>query len=396
MNHKAHHSHEYRIKILTPIWTGNVDGQADRIHEPGIIGGLRWWYEVMIRGLGGDACDPSQEKKCAFSEDEYHKAGKAHKSETECLRAAGLCDVCRIFGATGWRRRFRLTVYGQTHPTWKSEKSINIKPFGRTRGWFLNAGVVGTIRLLFQGDIQTLEHIYIIMKFMEKWGGLGARPQLGYGAFCIEKIKNESGGDLSPSPQIETYRKHPISQRHDLRSCGFFRMRFVASHSGWWRNVPGLRELRDNPGALGQIESLHDQGLIPVTPALKNHLRFERKWSSSAIPHWLFGTLKGDTRIRGKVAFSWAYRRNAIDEWEIRGWMGLPQDRIGRSCREEIWRIFQDALGNPASWMRMLGMKSGDYRSASLDFFPAANPWRLHSAQDIEISLHQLLLENSL
>ncbi len=44
------------LKTLTPLWTGGI-GTMDRIHETSIIGSLRWWYEAIVRGLGGNVCD---------------------------------------------------------------------------------------------------------------------------------------------------------------------------------------------------------------------------------------------------------------------------------------------------------------------------------------------------
>jgi CRISPR type III-B/RAMP module RAMP protein Cmr1 len=39
-----------RLKTLTPLWTGGVEaGKVDRVHETGIIGSLRWWYEAIVR-----------------------------------------------------------------------------------------------------------------------------------------------------------------------------------------------------------------------------------------------------------------------------------------------------------------------------------------------------------
>jgi CRISPR-associated protein Cmr1 len=32
---------DIRIKTLTPLWTGGVDGKADRIHKTGLLGSLR-------------------------------------------------------------------------------------------------------------------------------------------------------------------------------------------------------------------------------------------------------------------------------------------------------------------------------------------------------------------
>lgn len=48
------------LKTVTPLWTGGIDaGQYDRIHETGIIGSLRWWYEAILRGCGVRVCDPT-------------------------------------------------------------------------------------------------------------------------------------------------------------------------------------------------------------------------------------------------------------------------------------------------------------------------------------------------
>ncbi|QZZ20744.1 type III-B CRISPR module RAMP protein Cmr1 [Leptothermofonsia sichuanensis E412] len=77
------------IKTLTPLWTGGVDGKVDRIHETALLGSLRWWMEALVRGMGGKVCDPTEQK---------------------CSVKNGLCEVCKIFGAEGQKRRFRLEV----------------------------------------------------------------------------------------------------------------------------------------------------------------------------------------------------------------------------------------------------------------------------------------------
>lgn len=42
----------------TDIWTGDVEGRADRLITTGLLGSIRWWFEVLVRGLGGRPCDP--------------------------------------------------------------------------------------------------------------------------------------------------------------------------------------------------------------------------------------------------------------------------------------------------------------------------------------------------
>jgi CRISPR-associated protein Cmr1 len=108
---------ELKLKTLTPIWTGNVDKNSDILMETGILGSLRWWYEGIIRGLGGRACDPTSEEakeRCNFNAESYENALKQGKSHRDAF-VEGLkdvCPACLLFGCTGWRRRFRIEAMG--------------------------------------------------------------------------------------------------------------------------------------------------------------------------------------------------------------------------------------------------------------------------------------------
>ena len=53
-----------RIKTLTPIWTGDVEGKCELLQPLGIMGSLRWWTEVILRGMDKFACDPTNNEKC--------------------------------------------------------------------------------------------------------------------------------------------------------------------------------------------------------------------------------------------------------------------------------------------------------------------------------------------
>jgi CRISPR-associated protein Cmr1 len=344
----------------------------DRIHETGILGSLRWWYEAIIRGLGGWACDPGTHG-CLYD---------SKKPDN------GLCDACHVFGATGWKRRFRLSISGEGELAWQG-KHLNIKPPGRTRGWILKAGSVGELDLIFTGDPGSLERVHALLHFLAAWGSLGARPQLGYGVFGIIP----SG--LVPLPftwQIDTHQDTGISDKYpDLRSFSFFKLRFTPGASAWWYKVPGLQSLLTRPDERKILESLAKKGLVPVAPTLKNHLRFEQKWSSNALPHWLFGTLHGNERSRSKVAFSWAYRVDNSDEWEIRGWFYLPQDNIGRSHIQEVRQVFRHCLEQPPGWFEALGLKAADYRAARVILPPNLKHWQFYTSREVRGILSDVL-----
>lgn len=88
-----------KIRTLTPIWTGGAERNCDRLHATGITGSLRWWYEAIVRGLGGYACDPT-EGGCKLDGNEKKDAERKQK----------LCPVCYLFGCSGWQRKFRFEI----------------------------------------------------------------------------------------------------------------------------------------------------------------------------------------------------------------------------------------------------------------------------------------------
>ncbi|HZT69789.1 MAG TPA: type III-B CRISPR module RAMP protein Cmr1 [Terriglobia bacterium] len=86
----------WRLRALTPIWTGDVNRKDDRTIATGLLGSLRWWFEVLVRGLGGSACDPSDlASRCPDNNGKH-------------------CVVCELFGCTGWARKFRFDVLDES------------------------------------------------------------------------------------------------------------------------------------------------------------------------------------------------------------------------------------------------------------------------------------------
>jgi CRISPR-associated protein Cmr1 len=62
-----------KIRTLTPIWTGDVNGKCAKLRETSIIGSLRWWFEAIVRGFGGYACDPNSNRKCELDPRKFKK-----------------------------------------------------------------------------------------------------------------------------------------------------------------------------------------------------------------------------------------------------------------------------------------------------------------------------------
>lgn len=266
-----------------------------------------------MRGLGGWACVPS-EHSCIYEPDKE------------------ICMACQVFGTTGWRRRFRIEVEPAGDSAWQ-ENIINVRPPGRSRGWFLGPGYTGALRIILTGDAQVLGKMLAVFRFLEEWGSIGAKPQLGYGCFKITAITWDGVKQEDSQFELHPYRdaREPEALP-DLRTFTFFKLRFSPpTRSDWWTQIPGIRELRSQRDRWSTVERLAIQGMVPTAPVLKNTLRFGREWSSPTVPRWLFGTLRKDARVRSKISTSWAYRDG--NDWEIRGWVYIPADATGRYAR---------------------------------------------------------------
>lgn len=95
---------QLKLRTLSAIHTGGVDRRSREVRTSGIMGGLRWWYEALVRGMGGYACDPTEPDSCAFDAEAYRQTGRIEDGLRE------VCPACRVFGCTGWRRKFNLVI----------------------------------------------------------------------------------------------------------------------------------------------------------------------------------------------------------------------------------------------------------------------------------------------
>lgn len=82
---------EWTFQSQTDIWTGDAGQKGERLILTGLLGSIRWWFEVAVRGLGGCACNPTGEAPCPDKDGRH-------------------CVVCELFGCTGWARKFRFAV----------------------------------------------------------------------------------------------------------------------------------------------------------------------------------------------------------------------------------------------------------------------------------------------
>jgi len=241
---------EIELRTLTPLWTGGVDQVCDRLHETGLIGSLRWWYEALVRGLGGYACDPTDEKtKCK----EYDpKKG-----------TSSICAACYLFGTTGWARLFRLRVIDKSldrvplhfYTTLSANKRWLGSIFGGERRNNRVDGITvphGKLRLEIIGRGQdeeyALNQLAWAVEFAARHGGIGAKLQHGFGQVALETNlhdKAAKGEQAINQRHAEFYQ--PREKREDLPS----RTRFFVHSFRVSPSHPLFRSILDAKNLIG-------------------------------------------------------------------------------------------------------------------------------------------------
>jgi CRISPR-associated protein Cmr1 len=291
-----------KLKTVTPLWTGGADGTSDRLHATGIIGSLRWWYEALVRGLGGRVCDPI-EHPCSLSGDNlkvYEQSIKDGKAVRQALSEAKICSVCQLFGATGWARRFRLVVEDRTAARGPDDTlqptGSRFKKDGQQRpSWYFKGGRTGDIALRIIPATADFDPIVVLgtLSLIARWGGLAAKPQLGYG-------------------WIEVVSAPPFDVDEFVRGV----QTTAAAHPAANNGLPSLDKM-----FFAQVQA-SDAG-VTATLNLKYDLRAAFRNASGGgqtLRHWVCGSVRGEQRQASKISVTQAVN-GAVRVW---GW--IPED----------------------------------------------------------------------
>lgn len=170
---------EFKLKTLTPIWTGGVKRNDNTIiHLTGFKGGIRWWYETLIRGLDHYACDPtSNDKSC--------------KIETKALDLSSspllqvkkfICPACYLFGCTGWSGKFILRLTVQS-----TDKQINS---------LSSCGIPFKLHFIERKTFEKAEEYLLTMtlKLIVNYGAIGGKTVLKPSEKDFKNSENYGGG----------------------------------------------------------------------------------------------------------------------------------------------------------------------------------------------------------
>ena len=335
---------EIKIKALTPIWTGGVDARPDRLHETGIIGSMRWWYEAIVRGLGGYACDPTsgdKDKRCELS-------GKEKNDEE---RRKKMCPVCYLFGCGGWKRSFQLEVTnnGKTIPfqlaTLDKQKEFNhwwlSQIFENMLGTILPFGEVILDFELIRSSETVKQQLKALLSIIASLGGIGAKTQYGFGQFdweekmglkeAIKTIQNflrdnnfKKGSNKNKWYSLDKSWFYEVELPSENKMVKRFQKANVIGKDGLPEGyLPVSFDIRYNlPGS-------NSEGLRQAY-----YLKYGKKMARD-----VFGTLIGD-KIGSRVFVSHLFKKDSTDDgYWLRVW-GFTENDVGVLVGQELKKMF--------------------------------------------------------
>ena len=341
-----------KIRTLTPIWTGGVDKAADRLHETGIIGSLRWWYEAIVRGLGGYACDITGENKCELN----------GREENDTERFRKLCPACYLFGCGGWKRGFRLEAINNDGQS--PFQLITLDKKGEFNHWWLSQifkkalgkGLpFGEMTLDFRQvrSGREIEQIKALLSIMTHIGAIGAKTQYGFGQFdwkenikfkeAIDTIQRflEDNSFKQGSNKVEWY---------SLDKFWFYELKISSQNE--------LVKKFQKGNVIGNNALSEDY--LPVSFDIRYKLpgsgngiglrqSFYQKHRSKQKTREVFGTLTSN-KTGSRVFASHLFKNNRKDnDYRLRVW-GFTEDNVGNEVGEELEKMF--GLGESPQMLR--------------------------------------------
>lgn len=337
-------SRTIKLQILTPLWTGGVDGTSEVARATGVIGSLRWWYEAIQRAFGHRCCDPSN-----------HEPGSR---DCACDGRGVRCNVCATYGATGISRALRIEVSGGTPIGFTG--NLNVKPRGnrQNRGWYLGPGLTGqpVLRIVPLRRDTDVGAVVLPLKLVAGWSALGARTQIGYG---VVRLQDDLEAMCLPAFQSA----EDTTGLPNLRDMFFAKVGFEVEREDWWRRVAGLADLGS------RLEEWVKSSSVPIAPAMKDWLRFGSN-ERSPLPgiesrehaDFVFGKVQRDDRVRSRLCISCAYRRSA-QVWEFRVWGWLPRNPPSGIDRDQVLAGLKAVLSRN-EWHQRLGGQVRNIRLA--------------------------------
>ncbi len=187
---------QVNFETVTPLWTGDAWQNSKEIRPSSLIGSLRFWFEVIcyFSGITNEHNYENGKLKDDLNKEEFKKKvvvnGADFDGIDKTLAELGISLPSRVFGCTGWKGWVRIKgiIF--------DPKNFNNDPRGRIingKNWFWGSpSYQGIFEVVFEMESEIVGSIfYPLLTFIEKYGFLGGKWNIGYGRVRIENVEEK-------------------------------------------------------------------------------------------------------------------------------------------------------------------------------------------------------------
>jgi CRISPR-associated protein Cmr1 len=355
------------LKPLTPLWTGDSNGVSDHLRPTGLLGSMRWWFEAIVRASGYYACDPTA-------------GGCLYQNEKSVL-----CGACKLFGTTGWARRFRLTASGLAPEPWYLLANPAVARMHE--GWLkriLTPKPQSPEPKVLWGENLVLEfHRYLsrmpdaewdlfqrvlrsLLVIIAKYGALGAKAQNGFGAVSFSNPSVEYRGSLREFLVTSQDGRHADEKWFDLSRTIFLEFEVfdpgIYAKSAVRIGSPGRSRYEDRVLPIAYDIRFKSQSKhfrtgagedVGVRPLLKTFLTGR----VGDIEDIVGSSARSSDRTASRVFVTHLYRTGTSEKYRFRIWVHVPGDaritpkEVGAKIQEYVVRrMFRGSKGTMLDW----------------------------------------------
>jgi len=366
----------FRIRTLTPLWTGDINGKSTKPRETSIIGSLRWWFEAIVRGFGGNACN-SVTNKCEYK----------HSVDD-------ICPVCKLVGTTGWSKRFKFTINQGFCRAYDGNLIIR----GGSRSWYFPSGLLpygnesNEIKQIFplldkintdkkeggETEVNVKSLLKTLLAFVSQWGMIGGKTAIGYGVVKFEEnktkmrptnneiteflnfITRQTGKNAENAPKLSEMFFVKVKITDECVDEVIRKIEGNVSVKNGMKQFPssifgckGTEKAVENTKVF--LQDLKDcYGFLPTSALIRKVLRdkIREKWqNNNELRYFLMGKLGKSSAIQ----VSHMYWNG--EEWKFRIWAWIPEDTLSNYGvdRSDIMNFIMQTLDDKNFWNNIFG-----------------------------------------
>jgi CRISPR-associated protein Cmr1 len=317
------------FETITPLWTGDAWGNNTEIRPSSIMGSLRFWFEVICYFAGITTDNDYEEGKLKvditskqlqekFLELFKNNLDKDHNELIDItLAELGVPLPARIFGCTGWESLIRIKEIKII----KNNKDNYNYPVGKikfdeleyknSRGniiipaWYFNKGFLGPFEITFEIKNKSISNniLYPLLNFIQKYGYLGGKWNLGYGRFKVEKVEENRQKKDDWENQYFKFSKFYKDKDNKFTDI---ELNTLCVNSRSWDD---LEDKSKKQIMYLKKENTHENVSVIIKSLLKEKAIHRKDTSNYSERHYVFGI--GGKNTEGTKIIPWIYKENS-------------------------------------------------------------------------------------